>query len=112
MLALMPRIQSSARRYPLLLVGAGVLLYSAGPVMLQASGLSGPVFSFWRLWFGVVVLGVATGVQRLTGVAWPTREQWRWAAMAGVGALVVSPPPPRTSGDRMVTTWSSSTRPT
>ena len=84
MLAVVPRIQSSARRYPLVLVGLGVLLYSAGPVMLQASGLSGPVFSFWRLWFGVAVLSVATGVQHLMGVAWPTRDQWRWAAIAGV----------------------------
>lgn len=84
MLALVPRMQASARRYPLVLVSVGVTLYSAGPVMLQASGVSGPVFSFWRLWFGVAVLGVATIVQHLTGVAWPTREQWRWAAIAGV----------------------------
>lgn len=83
MLALLPRVQASARRYPLALIAVGVTLYSAGPVMLQASSLSGPVFSFWRLWIGVVVLGVAALVQHGFGVAWPTRDQWRWAAMAG-----------------------------
>lgn len=78
------RVQAGARRYPLALIALGVLLYSSGPVMLQASGLSGPLFSFWRLWMGVVVLGTATLVQHRMGVAWPTREQWRWAALSGV----------------------------
>lgn len=72
------------RRYPLALVAAGVVLYATGPVMLQASSLSGPVFSFWRLWTGVAVLGAAVGVQRLRGMAWPARRQWRVAVWAGV----------------------------
>ena len=72
------------RRYPLALVAAGVVLYATGPVMLQASSLSGPVFSFWRLWTGVAVLGAAVGVQRLRGMAWPARRQWRVAVLAGV----------------------------
>jgi drug/metabolite transporter (DMT)-like permease len=68
----------------LVLIAFGVLLYSSGPVMLQASALSGPLFSFWRLWMGVAVLGAATVVQHRMGVAWPTRRQWRWAALSGV----------------------------
>lgn len=56
------RIRDAARRAPLLLVAAGVFLYSTGPVMLQASQLSGPVFSFWRLWIGVAGLGVVVAV--------------------------------------------------
>jgi drug/metabolite transporter (DMT)-like permease len=82
--ALSPRIRVAARRYPLVLVALGVTLYSAGPVMLQASGTSGPVFGFWRLWFGAVVLGVATMLRHLMGRPWPARDQWRWAAIAGV----------------------------
>jgi drug/metabolite transporter (DMT)-like permease len=78
------RVQAGARRYPLVLIAFGVLLYSSGPVMLQASALSGPLFSFWRLWIGVAVLGAATLAQHRMGVAWPTRAQWRWAALSGV----------------------------
>ena len=84
MRALLPRLQVGARRYPLALIAFGVTLYSAGPVLLQASGVSGPVFSFWRLWIGVVVLGAATVAQRGMGAAWPSWAQWRWAVLAGV----------------------------
>lgn len=78
------RIRDAARRAPLLLVAAGVFLYSTGPVMLQASQLSGPVFSFWRLWIGVAGLGVVVAVQRRFGVAVPEWRRWRVAAWAGV----------------------------
>jgi drug/metabolite transporter (DMT)-like permease len=72
------------RRFPLALVATGVVLYSTGPVLLQASALSGPVFSFWRLWIGVGVLGAAVAVQRVRGMPWPTLRQWRVAVWAGV----------------------------
>lgn len=72
------------RRHPLVLVAAGIVLYATGPVMLQASSLSGPVFSFWRLWIGVAVLGAAVGVQHVRGMPWPGRRQWRVAVWAGV----------------------------
>jgi drug/metabolite transporter (DMT)-like permease len=78
------RIRSAARRYPLVLVALGVLLYSTGPVMVQASGVSGPVFSFWRLWIGVLVLGILTGLQWRAGEPWPRADQWRVAVWAGV----------------------------
>ena len=69
------------------LVALGVLLYSTGPVMLQSSSVSGPVFSFWRLWMGTVVLGLAALLQR--GRQSPeqrapaTAAVWRWPVMAG-----------------------------
>ena len=76
-------VRDFARRYPLALVSLGVLLYSTGPVLLQASSVSGPVFSFWRLWMGAAILGAATAVQaRRTG--WPEPRAWRFPAMAGV----------------------------
>jgi len=54
------RLQRAGRRQPLVPIWLGVALYSTGPVFVQASSVSGPVFSFWRLWLGVPVLGVAT----------------------------------------------------
>lgn len=81
--AVTDRIQSSASRHPLALVVFGVLLYSTGPVLLQASSVSGPVFSFWRLWFGVPVLGAAMLAQQGRS-GWPSRAAWRWALWAGL----------------------------
>lgn len=61
----------------------GVVLYSTGPVFVQASSATGPVFSFWRLWFGAAVLGAATLLQgSLTG-RWPSLGSWRWSIAAG-----------------------------
>lgn len=77
------RTQGLARRYPLALVALGVMLYSTGPVMLQASSVSGPVFSFWRLWIGAAVLGAATLVQA-SSIGWPEPRAWRFAGWAGL----------------------------
>lgn len=79
-----PRARAAARRYPLALVATGVVLYSTGPVMLQASAVSGPVFSFWRLWMGVGTLGAVAVVQRAMGAPWPAPRAWRVAIWAGV----------------------------
>ncbi|HSJ45851.1 MAG TPA: DMT family transporter [Euzebyales bacterium] len=76
--------RAAARRYPLVLVSVGVVLYSTGPVMLQASAVSGPVFSFWRLWMGVGTLGAVAVVQRALGAPWPLLRAWRVAVWAGV----------------------------
>ena len=79
------------RRYPLALVGSGVVLYAIGPVFIAATGASGPTISFWRLWFGVGVLGLLTvGAVRVGAAHWPAlrsrngRHAWRYAAWAGV----------------------------
>jgi drug/metabolite transporter (DMT)-like permease len=80
-----------ARRHPLALVAVGVVLYATGPVFVAASDTTGPVFSFWRLWFGVGVLGLATlAAVRTGGAAWPAlrradgRRAWRLAVWAGI----------------------------
>lgn len=82
--AVVPRARAAARRYPLVLIATGVVLYSTGPVMLQASAVSGPVFSFWRLWMGVGTLGAVALVQRAMGAPWPALRAWRVAIWAGV----------------------------
>ena len=74
----------AGRRSPLVLVAIGVVLYATGPVMVQASSVSGPVFSFWRLWIGVGVLGATVALQHRRGTPWPSPAQWRVAGWAGV----------------------------
>lgn len=72
-----------ARRYPLALVTLGMVLYSTGPVLLQASSISGPAFSFYRLWVGAGFLGLATLLQ-VRGSGWPERRAWRFSIWAGI----------------------------
>ena len=61
----------------------GVLLYSTGPVFVAASAVSGAVFSFWRLWFGVAVLGIAAVIQgQVSG--YPSARALRFPVLAGV----------------------------
>lgn len=76
-------VRAGAERQPLVLVCLGVCLYATGPVLLQSSGVSGPVFSFWRLWIGAAAMGLAALVWRSRTGAWPTRRGWCWAAAAG-----------------------------
>jgi drug/metabolite transporter (DMT)-like permease len=78
------RLQALGRRYPLALVGLGVVLYSVGPVLLAASSLSGPAFSFWRLWLGVPVLGAAMLVGLRAGGRRPDLAALRWPLWAGL----------------------------
>lgn len=54
------RLSDVGSRYPLALIALGVVLYATGPIMLQASNLSGPAFSFWRLWVGTGALLLLT----------------------------------------------------
>lgn len=71
--------------HPLVLVGVGVVLYATGPVMVQGSSVSGPVFSFWRLWIGAAVLGslaIASARRRGRGGEGP-RSGWRWPLIGG-----------------------------
>lgn len=81
--ALPARVRDLARRQPIGLVWLGVVLYSLGPVMVAASNVSGPVLSFYRLWFGVGAFGLLTLVHvRVTGRS-PDRHGWSWALRAG-----------------------------
>lgn len=71
------------RRHPVQLVLIAVLLYSTGPVMAQATDVSGPVFSMWRLWFGVAVFALLVVLEMR---ARPQRPTWigvRWILWAG-----------------------------
>lgn len=77
-------LQRLGRRHPLVPITVGVLLYSTVTVFVRASSTSGPVFSFWRLWFGVLVLGGASLVSARRRGVWPSRAAWRYAVGAGV----------------------------
>lgn len=77
------QIQGAAARRPLVLLVAGILLYSTGPVLVQASALSGPGFAFWRLWLGAAVLGCAALVGVRAGGRRPGRRAWRWSLAGG-----------------------------
>lgn len=77
------RVRRFGRQHPLAPIWLGVLLYSTGPVFVRASSVSGAVFSFWRLWFGVGVFGLAVLVARRRS-ARATTGSWGWAVAAGV----------------------------
>lgn len=78
------RAQSLAARHPLAMIAAGAAMYSTGPVFVSASSVPGPVFSFWRLWMGVAVLGLATLGWRLAGGRMPDLAAWRWPLLGGL----------------------------
>lgn len=84
----MTAVRRLAERRPLALVVAGVLVFSVGPLLVRVTKVSGPVVSFWRLWFGVVILGVATAVQLRSTRRLPSRAGWTWAAKAGLAFAV------------------------
>ncbi len=77
-------VRSLARRSPVTAVVFGVALFSTGPVMVAGASVSGPVFSFWRLWIGVLILGVATVLYCRSRSVWPSAEGWKWAAVCGI----------------------------
>jgi drug/metabolite transporter (DMT)-like permease len=78
-------IRALPHRYPLGVVGFGVAIFSTGPVMIAAADdLSGVAFSFWRMWFGVAVLLVATALhRRATGQRTDARG-WQWSLGCGL----------------------------
>jgi drug/metabolite transporter (DMT)-like permease len=77
-------VQAAAEQRPLVLVGIGVVLFGIGPVLFASTDALGQVFAWWRLLFGIVVLGTATIVHvKVTGRV-PSRRGWTWAARCGV----------------------------
>lgn len=78
------RVASAGAAHPLVPVAVGVVLYAIGPVFVQASAVSGPVFSFWRLWVAVPVLGLLAWLHARAGGRWPSWRAWRWAGYAGL----------------------------
>ncbi|MCC5952825.1 MAG: DMT family transporter [Acidimicrobiia bacterium] len=71
-------------RHPNAMVWFGVVLFSTGPVAVAASSLSGVTFSFWRLWFGVAILGCAGLVHRVATRTATPAIGWAWALGCGV----------------------------
>ena len=60
-------------------------MFSTGPVMMASSSASGPVFSFWRLWIGTVLLGaLASGAYRRSPTGFPSKTGLRWTVLAGL----------------------------
>ena len=78
------RVQAAAERQGVALVALGAVLFSAGPVLISGADASGAVLSFWRLWIGVALLGLAFVVYGLRTGRWPTPRGWSWAARCGV----------------------------
>lgn len=77
-------VRALARRSPVGVVVFAVVLFSTGPVMVGASDLSGPVFSFWRLWIGSGVLFVVALLNARRTHRWPSATGWKWACLGGV----------------------------
>jgi drug/metabolite transporter (DMT)-like permease len=73
-----------AERNPVGMVVLGVVLFSTGPVMVAGADTSGPIFSFWRLWIGTLLLGVVTFVYCRSRARWPTLAGWKWAVICGL----------------------------
>ncbi len=73
-----------AERSPTGMVVLGVVLFSTGPVMVAGASTSGPIFSFWRLWIGVVVLAISTFFYCRSRGHWPSWAGWKWAALCGL----------------------------
>jgi len=78
------RVQAAAEQRPLVLVGIGVLMFSVGPVLFASADASPQVIAFWRLIFGVGVLGVASAVYVVKTGRRPTMAGWRWSIRAGL----------------------------
>lgn len=79
------RVAALGRRHPLAPIALGVVLYSTGSVFVAASDVSGAVFSFGRLWLGVIVFAIAVAVQARRGEVEPMAPGVRrLAVLAGV----------------------------
>ena len=79
----MKRLVALAERDPLLVVVASLFVYAVGPVMIASGDASGPVLSFWRLWFGVAVFAVVAPVYLRVSGNRPTRRGWLLSLAAG-----------------------------
>ncbi|MEA3055386.1 MAG: hypothetical protein QOD30_818, partial [Actinomycetota bacterium] len=77
------RVQAAAERRPVVLVCVGVVMFSVGPVLFASADASGQVIAFWRLVFGVVILGGATTAYVAVTGRRPTARGWLWSIRAG-----------------------------
>lgn len=84
-------MRSFALRYPLALVGGGVLMYAIGPNLIAASTLDGPGFLILRLVIGLPLMLVIVAMGSLgprRGAATRSRPHlhvaWLWTVLAGL----------------------------
>src|SRR5688572_24278351 len=77
-------LQGLAERNPVAVLMTGVVLFSIGPVVLRTSFAPAPVLSFWRLWFGVLLLGSFLLIRRRFARLRTSRHLWRLALRCGV----------------------------
>lgn len=70
------------------MVWFGVVLFSSGPLLVAGATITGTAFSFWRLWSGVAILGVATAVSRVRRPVPLTVRGVTYAAGCGVSFAV------------------------
>lgn len=73
---------------PLAMVWVAAVVFAIGPVMVAAASISGALFSFWRLWFGVAITAVAAVVHRIRTGTSTSRTGWLWAARCGAAFAV------------------------
>jgi drug/metabolite transporter (DMT)-like permease len=78
------RVAAALVRRPLALIGTGVVLYSTGPVLVAGSSVTGAVISFWRLWIGTIVMGLAASGALRVRARRPDRTGWALAGACGV----------------------------
>lgn len=74
----------TANHRHIIAVWIAVVAFSFGPVMAATAHASGVVISFWRLWFGVPLLGAIALFQLRRAGEWPRWPGWKWAGLAGV----------------------------
>lgn len=83
------RLRAGATTKPILVVWFATVMFSTGPVMIAAASVSGPVFSFWRLWIGTVIVGtLALGAHRRSGGGPISPRGLRWTLLAGMAFAV------------------------
>ncbi len=82
--AAIKELRNLGSRRPLILIGTSVVAFSTAPVFVQASSTTGPVFSFWRSWIGVVVTFAAVALAGRFDLALPRGREWKIPALAGL----------------------------
>lgn len=85
-----PNVRELALRYPLALIGGGVVMYAIGPNLIAASSLDGPGFLMLRLAIGTPFLLLIVGASSLRRRLRPSprpripfQVAWLWSVLAG-----------------------------
>ena len=76
---------------PILLLFGAVCLMSTGLIAIQASEASGVVFAFWRLWVGVLFLGMVLSIWTAVKGTRPGWREFRWVLWPGLALSIAQP---------------------